>query len=81
MLPAKLHIVFSGTFTAINRAFLCWDGFVVMRAAQALAKEFLAAAFNRAYTGISQLSLLSRFGLGEKPLDGDTSGGFAISSL
>jgi hypothetical protein len=49
--------------------------------AQASENGILAAAFNRAYTGISQLSLLSRFGLGEKPLDGDTSGGFAISSL
>ena len=53
----------------------------VMLLAPPTRKVFLAAAFNRAYTGISQLSLLSRFGLGEKPLDGDTSSGFAISSL
>jgi hypothetical protein len=52
-----------------------------MRAAQPFAKELLAATFDRAYTGISHVSLLPRRSIGEKPLDVATSSGFAISSV
>jgi hypothetical protein len=55
--------------------------FLVMKRTPTMGLVRLAAAINQAYTGFSHLDLLQGSVTGKKPLDGDTSGGFAMSSV